>query len=144
MRVPLLRPLAAGLVAAALLVPTASAASPVEITLTVPAFGGGETFTATGGFCASGMANSFDFRFAGGGRAGTFHLKKTFTCANGVDSLTISLNAATANGSPQDQGGWKVVSGTGAYAGIRGGGNLVGDYTPTGGVIDHYVGVLTR
>jgi hypothetical protein len=144
MRVPLLRPLAAGLIAAALLAPAASAASPVEITLTVVSFGGAETFTASGGFCASGTATSSDFWFAGGGRASTFHLDKTFTCANGTDSLTIHLNAATANGSPQDQGGWKVVSGTGAYEGIHGGGNLVGIYTDTGGVIDHYVGVLTR
>ncbi len=143
MRVPLLRPLAAGLIAAALLAPAASAASPVEITLTVDGFGGTETFTATGGFCAEGTATNSNFRFAGGGRAGTFHLDKTFTCANGVDKLTIHLNAATANDSPQDQGGWKVVSGAGAYEGIRGGGNLVGYYVG-GGVIDHYVGVLTR
>jgi hypothetical protein len=143
MRVPLLRPIAAGLLAAALLAPAASAASPVEITLTVDGFGGSETFVATGGFCSEGTATSSNFRFAGGGRAGTFHLDKTFWCANGTDSLTIHLNAATANGSPQDQGGWKVVSGTGAYEGIGGGGNLVGYYTPTG-VIDHYVGVLTR
>lgn len=144
MRVPLLRPLAAGLIAAALLAPAASAASPVEITLTVPAFGGTETFVATGDFCSSGTSISSNFRFAGGGRAGTFHLDKTFACAGGSDSLTIRVNAATANGSPQDQGGWKVISGTGAYEGIQGGGNLVGDYTDEGGVIDHYVGVLTR
>jgi hypothetical protein len=143
MRVPLLRPLAAGLVAAALLAPAASAASPVEITLTVDNFGGTETFVATGGFCASGTSTSSNFRFAGGGRAGTFHLDKTFICDGGVGSLLIRLNAATANGSTQDQGGWKVISGTGAYEGIRGGGNLVGTYTSTG-VIDHYVGVLTR
>ncbi len=144
MRVPLLRPIAAGLVAAALLAPAASAASPVEITLTVPAFGGSETFVASGGFCPSGTSTSSNFRFAGGGRAGTFHLDKTFFCDGGSDSLTIRLNAATANGSTQDQGGWKVISGTGAYEGIRGGGNLVGYYPATGGVIDHYVGVLTR
>jgi hypothetical protein len=143
MRVPLIRPLAAGLVAAALLAPAVSAASPVEITLTVEGFGGTETFTATGGFCPSGTSTSSNFRFAGGGRAGTFHLDKTFFCDGGSDSLTIRLNAATANGSPQDQGGWKVISGTGAYEGIGGGGNLVGDYVG-GGVIDHYVGVLTR
>ncbi len=143
MRVPILRPLVAGLVAAALLAPSASAASRVEVTLTVEGAGVSETFTATGGFCPSGTAESFDFRFAGGGRAGTFHLKKTFTCDNGSGSLTIDLSAATANGSPQDQGGWRVVSGTGDYDGIGGGGNLVGNYTDTG-IIDHYVGVLTR
>lgn len=144
MRVPLLRPLAAGLIAAAMLVPAASAATSGEITLTVDGFGGSETFVSSGGFfCPSGTAESFDFMFAGGGRAGTFHLKKTFTCDDNSGSLTIYLSAATANGSPQDQGGWKVVSGTGDYAGIKGGGNLVGDYVG-GGVIDHYVGVLTR
>ncbi len=143
MRVPLLRPLAAALVAASLLAPGATAATKGEITLTVGAFGGPETFVASDGFfCPSGTAFSSNFRFAGGGRAGTFHLDKTFTCDDDSGTLTIHLNAATANGSPQDQGGWKVVGGTGAYAGTKGGGNLVGDYVD-GGVIDHYMGVLT-
>ncbi len=142
MRVPFLRPLAAGMIAAALIAPGAIAASKVEITLTVPGFGGAETFVASGGFCPSGTSTSSNFRFAGGGRAGTFHLDKTFFCDGGTDSLTIHLSAATANGSPQDQGGWKVIGGTGAYAGAHGGGNLVGDYVANG-VIDHYVGIIS-
>jgi len=142
MRVPLLRPIAVSLIAAALLVPGAPAASRVEITLTVGGIGGSETFTATG-FCASGTAVSFDGQFAGGGVARTFHLKKTFTCDDGSGTLTIHLDAATANGSPQDQGGWKVVSGTGDYEDTTGGGNLVGYYI-SDGIIDHYMGVLAR
>ena len=46
-----------------------------------------------------------------------------------------------------DQGGWSVVSGTGAWASTRGGGSLVGYYYDNGpdnvGVIDHYSGRLT-
>jgi hypothetical protein len=94
-RVPFLRPLAAGMIAAALIAPGAMAATKVEITLNVDTFGGTELFTATGGFCGAGSATSSNFRFAGGGRAGTFHLDKTFTCDDGSGSLTIHLNAAT-------------------------------------------------
>ena len=46
-------------------------------------------------------------------------------------------------GPPRDQGGWNVIGGTGAYAGLQGGGNLVAVYTDTG-IIDHYTGVVTN
>ena len=117
------------------------AASTVSIDIVVNAITGVQTVTATAPFCPSGTAVNSDFKFAGGGRAGTFHLTKILTCDDGSGSLTIRVDAATANGSPHDQGGWSVISGTGAYAGASGGGNLIGDYTPTG-IIDHYTGVL--
>lgn len=40
-------------------------------------------------------------------------------------------------------GGWTVVSGTGDYAGIRGGGHIVGTAFD-GGIDDHYTGKLTN
>ena len=118
---------------------TAAAATKVTITLTGTA--SGETFTSTGGvLCASGVATT-DFHKQGGSwRAGTFHLTKTLECPDGT--LTINVDAATVFGSPTDQGGWSVVGGTGAYAGVRGGGSLVGTYIPDG-IIDLYTGNLS-
>ena len=51
------------------------------------------------------------------------------------------MNAATTFGSPTDQGGWYVISGTGDYTGLSGGGNLVGTYV-SNGIIDVYTGVV--
>jgi hypothetical protein len=122
-----------------LIVPTALAA-PGSTTITLNSFSSGETFTATGGVvCSSGTATS-DFRkFAGDGTAGSFHLTKTLVCPDGT--FTIVVNAATVFGSPTDQGGWAVLDGTGAYATLKGGGNLVGTYVPDG-IVDVYTGSL--
>jgi hypothetical protein len=131
---------AAAAVLLLLIVPTALAA-PGSTTITLNSFAT-ETFTATGGVvCSSGTATT-DFRkFAGGGGAGSFHLTKTLVCPDG--SFTIVVNAATVFGSPTDQGGWAVLDGTGAYATLKGGGNLVGTYVPDG-IIDVYTGSLRR
>ena len=64
--------------------------------------------------------------------AGSFHLTKTLDCTDGSGTFTIVINAATVFGSPTDQGGWAVLSGSGAYATLRGGGSLVGTYVPDG------------
>jgi hypothetical protein len=130
----------------ALLVLTAApvqATGAVATTISIHIVGSTETFTTTGGaLCPSGSSASSGFRFAGGGRAGTFHLDKTLTCDDGSGTFTISVNAATANGSPTDQGGWSVTGGTGAYASLSGGGNLVGTYFD-GGIDDLYTGRVT-
>lgn len=142
MRVPFIRSAAVAVALVALAAQPAAAAGKVSIDLTVDMTTGSQTFVASGAFCASGWAdNGDDFFFAGGGWAGTFHLDKILHCGDGSGTLTINVNASTAHGSPQDQGGWSVVSGTGDYAGAGGGGNLVGDYNPNG-IVDHYTGVL--
>ena len=64
---------------------------------------------------------------------------KTLVCDDGSGGFTISVNAATVFGSPTDQGGWAVVSGTGAYTTLKGGGNVVGTYV-TDGIVDSYTG----
>jgi hypothetical protein len=103
-----------------------------------------ETFTATGGVvCSSGTATTDFHKFGGGGAAGSFHLTKTLVCDDGSGSFTIEVNAATKFGTPTDQGGWGVLSGTDQYATLHGGGNLVGTYVPDG-IIDVYTGSLTR
>ena len=123
-----------------LAVPTALAAAG-STTITLNSFAT-ETFTATGGVvCSSGTATTDFHKFAGDGTAGSFHLTKTLVCSDG--SFTIVVNAATVFGSPTDQGGWAVLDGTGAYATLKGGGNLVGTYVPDG-IIDVYTGSLRR
>jgi hypothetical protein len=127
---------------ALLLVAPATGLAAGETTITIEVHGFVETFTATGGVvCASGTATTDFDHFGGGGAAGSFHLTKTLTCADGSGSFTILVNAATVFGSPTDQGGWAVVGGTGAYTTLKGGGNLVGTYIPDG-IIDVYTGSL--
>lgn len=143
MRVPVIRALAAGVLILGLAVPVASAARGTAITLDANFGTGVETFTAVG-FCPAGDSVSSNLSIVGGRGGQTFHLDKTLTCADGSGSLTIHVDAATSIGTAGgDQGGWSVVSGTGAWAGASGGGRLVGDYTPTG-VTDHYTGSLNR
>lgn len=99
--------------------------------------------------CATGEAHT-DFHFGTGtgtSRAFTFHLAKLIDCGNG--SFWISVDAA-ANQVAKDGtvGGWTVIkgSGTGAYEGISGGGNIVGinSHEPPIDLVDHYYGVLRR
>ncbi len=119
----------------------AGGSQPVTITLAVDLNAGTEVFTASGAFCPSGSAESSNFRPTGGGTT-VFHLTKTFICQNG-DSLTIDLNAVFQGKRNGTVGGWTVTGGTGAYAGAKGGGHIVGVGTPTG-IIDTYTGVIVR
>jgi hypothetical protein len=119
-----------------------SAIAAGHTTITLNSLSSGETFTATGGvICASGTATTDFDHFGGGPVAGSFHLTKTLTCTDGSGTITIRVNAATVFGSPTDQGGWAVVSGTGDYTSLSGGGNVVGTYVADG-IIDLYTGVL--
>lgn len=118
----------------------AAGATPTTIELT--GINGVETFTTTGGLlCPDGTSENTFEKFGGSfaSRAGTFHGYKTLTCTDGTGTFSITYDAATVSGSPQDQGGWKVIGGTGDYAGLRGGGNLVGTYIENG-IIDLYTG----
>lgn len=136
--------LAGGLLLLASSVPGGAAATRTSITIDVNPDAGTELFTTTGGaLCPNGSAST-DFRMQGGSwRAGTFHLSKLLVCDDGSGTFTIDVNAATVFGSPTDQGGWSAIGGTGDYAGLHGGGNLVGTYVDTG-IIDQYTGVVTR
>jgi hypothetical protein len=147
MRASVLRLAGAGLLVLALAAPAhAAGGGKVVITLDSNFVQQAETFTAVGAFCDHGTAFTPDIHFAGGrGQAFTFHLQKVLICYDGDtptgDTLTILINAATTAGSPTDQGGWSVVSGTGAYAGAGGGGSVVGTYY-SDGVVDRYTGVI--
>jgi hypothetical protein len=143
MRVSIVRAVGAGVLLLALTAPTVAAVGRVAITLDSNFVTGVETFTANGPFCDSGTAETPWIFFAGSdhSRAGSFHLAKILTCDGGSGTLTIRVDAATVFGSPIDQGGWSVESGTGDYAGASGGGMLLGNYYDEG-VVDHYTGVL--
>jgi len=127
----------------------AGAAEPVSI-VSDSSFAGSSTFTASGGgLCASGTASDDGARITGADRAAalTFHLVKTFTCADGSGSFSLQIQARVQPCDPSDAGTWAVVGGTGRYAGLRGAGTLVGDYYPTDacdavGVVDHLSGMM--
>jgi hypothetical protein len=140
---------AIGLATALLGAPAASAAPPPVTTITIEViFGGPETFSATGGVvCESGTAVSdpASATFGGAKNRGvfTFHLVKTLTCADGSGTFKLLVNAATSPNSPGTVGGFAAGRGTGDYAGLHGGGRLVGTAYPDGsGLTDVYTGRL--
>jgi len=72
---------------------------------------------------------------------------KDIECADGT--LTISYRARVRGCATTDRGVWRVVGGTGDFAGARGGGRLVGTYTggagnacDNTGIDDRYRGVI--
>ena len=98
---------------------TPSGGSPVTITI---AFSGGSpvsgTFTATGAFCVSGTATE-------SGANGTFRLT-TLTCGDSSGSIALHFAQYGNDGTPAV---WQVRKneGTGAYAGMSGGGAVTLD-----------------
>jgi len=101
--------------------------------------------------CPSGDAFT-DFMHGSGNdhsRAASFHLTKLLVCDDGSGSFRIRVDAASnfvvGDGTV---GGWSVVpgSGIGAYTGLVGGGNVVGNNIHEGDIdlVDHYFGSLRR
>ena len=127
----------------------AGSAAPVSIDSDSP-FDGPSTFTASGsGLCPSGTVIGDSFHGTGSNHATafTFHLVKTFTCADGSGTFSLRYQAMVQPCDPTDAGAWAVVGGTGRYAGLRGAGTLVGNYYPTDacdatGVVDHLTGMM--
>ena len=120
----------------------ARSATPVSFTLDVNFDTGTEIITAQTNFC-DGTAESTSW-VSGGGRHGdgnlVFHVGRVFTCDDG-STLTIELDAAIARPHAGTAGGWRVVDGSGDYAGATGGGSIVGVFTETG-IVDQYEGTL--
>ena len=127
------------LIAFAFLVNTVSvvgAAPPLDVRIVVNetfnGLGVDEPFTASGSavtsgyFCASGMVQDVNVSVSGADNASfrTIQVLKRFTCADGtidismVVHLDLDTNETTAR--------WRVVSGTGNYADLRGSGSLEG------------------
>lgn len=123
--------LALASIAALALAAPVSASGAVKTTIAIEVEDAG-LFTTTGGaLCPSGSSTTDSIMITGlstPGHALTFHGIKTLTCDDGSGTFRITFNAATTAGSPQDQGGWRVIDGTGRYSTISGGGSLVGTY----------------
>ncbi len=145
--------MAAGMLGALLITSTASAARPTVFTIDIVFANGtnpgSEVFLSDGSVvCLTGPAvtDQDTFHFAGSGRQGkgndTFHLEKTLYCGNGT--FTISVNAASTK--TGTVGGWRVISGTGAYSHLSGAGQIVGVGDPGNGLDlrDSYTGRLTN
>ncbi len=65
----------------------------------------------------------------GANRTFTFHLERTFVCADGSGSFTVRLNARWHPCDTTNSGTWVVLRGTGAYADLSGAGRLTGTYS---------------
>ena len=70
-----------------------------------------------------------------------FHVDKTFVCDDDSGTLSISLDAVFQIAQGGTVGGWRIVGGTGDYAGALGGGQIVGVGTSVG-IDDTYSGVI--
>jgi hypothetical protein len=145
--------MATGLVAGLILLAASvggAAARPALILIAIDLDTGTETFTTDSPLlCPSGSAYT-DFHFGAGNfnQAGTFHLAKLLVCDDNSGTFVIGINAGeNFDVGTGTTGGWYVVpgSGTGAYWGLQGGGNVVGvrgDNNPID-LTDHYYGTLT-
>lgn len=79
-----------------------------------------------------------------------FQGTKIFDCGGG-NTFTLTFRVASSECSETDSGTWKLVGGTGVFAGAKGHGSLVGTYTlgagigtfcDNDGILDHYTGKL--
>ena len=130
-RTVLVVPLAAVLSAAA--AAPASAAEPVGVVVDVPFDGSPGSFTAEGaGLCAGGTYTDSDIRTTAEGRGRertlTFHLDRTFTCADGSGSFTVRISAHWHPCDATNAGTWVVLRGDGDYSDLHAAGQLVGNY----------------
>jgi hypothetical protein len=101
-----------------------------------------DTGSATTSLAECPSAESVDVRFqvGGGPPHGVFVGLRDFQCADG--GLVIRLSAKF--GDDGSTGTWSVADSYGNLAGTTGTGTLVGDPIAGGGIVDHYVGTLTR
>lgn len=137
----------------AITVSTVFAAPPLDVHIQVDelisGIGVDEPFTASGSavnaglICAVGLVQDVSVSTSGAPSAPyrIIQVLKRFTCADGtidvsmVVQLDLTTNYTTAS--------WRVVSGTGNYAGLRGSGSLVGTPIVAGESIrDDYYGSL--
>ena len=106
-------------------VPSASASPPTPVTITAvfnfgifPNVTG--TFTTTGALTISGRATMDVYSNVNGVRA---HCVVTLIPSDNTGSITIHQECQFASSPPK--GRWEIISGTGAYANVRGNGSLL-------------------
>jgi len=139
------------LVALALVALSTGAVAAKQSTVTIDVSGdlgaGGGIFTADGdALCPAGTTTDVATVHSAG-PVTTFRDLKTFTCADLSGTFTLSIVARVMDCAMNDYGTWRVVGGTGDYAGLRGHGLLVGTYyggagnhCDADGIDDHLTG----
>jgi len=120
---------------------TATAPAPVTISNAATLVPGAvDPFTSTGGVvCAAGTVSTPFALFTGfqSGFKAQILVGKHFVCSNGTFEVLLRVTLDFSSG--ETQGTWSVVSGTGAYAKLHGGGMITGTPIP-GGIQDEYEG----
>jgi hypothetical protein len=129
----------------------AAAAPPPNVHIEVPEVIGvnGDPFTASGAavsagvICASGTVDDLAVVSSGSG-AGTFvilHVDKRFTCDDLSGTFDVRMVVRLDETTDSTTAHWRIVGGTGAYSGLRGGGWLVGTpIVPDESILDIYDG----
>jgi hypothetical protein len=133
----------------------ANAAAPQPVTIDSDMYVGGPgantgTFERTSGsslICASGTVEDtryvFGTHFTGNGgnpNGVPLQVDKTFHCSDGDVFMRLEIKGVFAD----EYFYWTVLGGSGAYAGLRGGGDGTTDSLGNGHNINHYEGVLNR
>jgi hypothetical protein len=124
---------------------TAEATPPQPVTITVDTIfvpGSVDKFTSTGGVvCASGEVTTPFAKLVGqNGVHGQILVGKHFTCPDGTFDARLRVRLDFETG--ETEGTWSIVSGSGAYRRLHGGGQISGDPTETG-ILDAYSGNLS-
>lgn len=90
----------------------------------VPVFDHVGSFTASGAFCSSGsMATTT-------GYSESWEATRVLTCADGSGSATaVVWTRSGEDGEHAGEGNWRLISGTGLYAKLRGQGTFVSSFT---------------
>lgn len=119
---------------------SATPSTPVTISNTVMFANTVDPFTSTGGVvCAAGTVSTPFEVFVGGqsGFKAQILVGKHFVCSDGTFDvrLRVTIDFSTFD----TEGTWSVVSGTGAYDKLHGGGSITGESFPNG-VQDEYTG----
>ena len=132
-----------GLVATLALATNVYATSPQAVTITSVTQIDQGPFISTGGLvCTVGQVSNVSSRFVGGqsGRLAQILIDKRFECDDGTFDvlLRVSLDFETCD----TVGTWSVLTGTGAYATLRGAGSLTGDSDCGDSILDVYTGSM--
>lgn len=128
-----------------------AAAPPLDLHIVVPEeIGTGpDPFTATGGavtagkVCAAGTVVDInvDVMNPDNTTTRTLHVVKRFTCAGSTDTFDIQMVVKLDLSTGNTTANWKIVGGTGLYAGLKGHGSLVGTpISPGTSILDVYDG----
>ena len=121
----------------------ATTPTPVTITVADHVDGSGNPFVSTGGLiCAAGQVSNASSQFVGwqNGRHAQILIDKHFECDDGTFDvlLRVSLDFETCD----TVATWSVLSGTDAYATLRGAGSLTGESDCGDSILDVYTGAM--